>query len=402
MQPHDNSPVIPLSPAATGDCANGAPLGFETDEARWASFGRALDEIHHRAKAQVGEEDLTHIRRVDRFSRACEVVGRGLLYVGPGPVSFAAGVTFLWLYKQLQSTEIGHPVLHGAYNKIPGEHGYHSRNFEWKAPIDESSWIVGHNGKHHGLTNVDGSDPDIDFGHARVTEQSKHRFRHYFQVPLTLLTFPVFSVAMNAHFTGLVDLYVRPEDDKMHFAEDRSDASKREAWSRFNRKAAPYYAWEFGVLPLIGGPRFLRVLLGNILTEAMRDVYTAATIYCGHIGEDVASFPEGTRPRSKGERYAMQVSTANNFEVPWAISVLCGGLDLQIEHHLFPQLPTNRLREVAPQVRKVCEAHGVEYRSASWPRTLSRAFKHLWQLSFPTQSDKVRAEQNYAEVQRAA
>lgn len=384
MQAPVITPEIPLRD-------HDAALEFPSDEARWASFGAALDEIQKRAKAKVGEEDLQYIRRVDRVSRTCEVVGRGLLYLGPGPVSFAAGCTFLWLYKQLHATEIGHPVLHGAYNKIPGDHGYHSHDYEWRAPIDEQSWIVGHNGKHHGLTNVNEADPDIDFGHARLTEHTPHRFSHYFQVPITLLTMPVFSVAMNAHFTGLVDLYVRPEDEKLHFAGDRSDESKKKAWARFNRKAKHYYAWEFGVLPLVGGPRFFRVLAGNVLTEMMRDVYTAATIYCGHVGDETASFPAGTRPRSKGERYAMQVSSANNFRVPWAVSVLCGALDLQIEHHLFPQLPANRLREIAPEVCRVCEAHGVEYRMESWPRTLGRVVKHLWRLSFPTAHDRAGA-----------
>ena len=295
------------------------------------------------------------------------MLGRGLLWLGPGPVTFVAGVAFLWLHKQLQATEIGHTVLHGAFNRIEGAERYRSAGFDWKVPIDEPSWMAGHNGKHHGLTNVQGSDPDVDFGHARLTEYTPHRFIHYFQVPLTLLTFPVFGLSMNAHFTGLVDLYVRSPDQPLHFVDDRSEASRRLARRRFFRKAIPYYGKELGLWPLLAGPRFFRVLLGNLLTEAMRDVYTAATIYCGHIGGEVASFPVGTRPHSKGERYAMQVAAANDFTVPWAVSVLCGGLDRQIEHHLFPTLPTNRLREVAPEVQRACEAHGVDYRRRRGP-----------------------------------
>ena len=381
--------------SARGDAADsgrpsGRPSGaFDSDEARYDSFGAELDDLHRRAKAEVGEEDLTYIRRVNRFSRGCMVAGRGLVMFGPGPLSFVAGVGCLWLYKQLQTTEIGHTVLHGAFNRIEGAESYHSRDFEWQAPIDERSWISGHNGKHHGLTNVAGEDPDIDFGHARLTEETPHRFIHYLQVPLTLLTFPIFSVAMNAHFTGIVDLYVRPPGSETHFVPDRSDASKREAWTKFMRKAKPYYAWEFGFYPLLAGPRFFRVLLANVISEGLRDVYTAATIYCGHIGEDVESFPAGTRPRSKGERYAMQVQSANNFDVPWAVSVLCGGLDRQIEHHLFPALPTNRLREVSAEVREICAKHEVPYRAASWPRTLGKAFRQLRKLSKPTAEEEL-------------
>jgi linoleoyl-CoA desaturase len=63
---------------------------------------------------------------------------------------------------------------------------------------------------------------------------------------------------------------------------------------------------------------------------------------------------------------------------------LCGGLDRQIEHHLFPRLPPNRLREIAPRVRAVCEAHGVRYLSKGWFSTLREVMGELRNLSRPT------------------
>ena len=369
------------------------PLIFVSEEERYRSFGAAMDRIHREARSKVGEEDLNYIRNVDRFSRGCEVAGRTLLLAGPGPVSFAVGCGFLWLYKQLQATEIGHTVLHGAFNRIDAEGAeqYHNATYLWQTPIDDKAWIAGHNGKHHGLTNVYGADPDVTFGQTRLTEDTPHRWPHYFQVPATLVAFPLFSPAMALHLSGVLDFYIRSEDEpKAMVGDDMSDERRKEAWKTFARKAGPYYAMEFVVYPALAGFRFFRMLAGNVITEAMRDVYTAATIHCGHVGGDCAHYPEGTRPHGKGERYAMQVASANNFEVPWAVSVLCGALDLQIEHHLFPSLPTNRLREVAPKVREACEAHGVEYKTDTWPRTLGRAFKHLWRLSFPTERDKAR------------
>ena len=59
------------------------------------------------------------------------------------------------------------------------------------------------------------------------------------------------------------------------------------------------------------------------------------------------------------------------------ISILCGGLDKQIEHHLFPTLPPQRLREVAPEVRAICERHGIEYKTDTWGRTLKKALAHV-------------------------
>ena len=352
---------------------------FSSDEARWHSFAETLDEIHRGARARVGHDDLEYVRRVDRFSRRCAALGRALLYLGPGPVSFAGGVGLLWAYKQLQLAEIGHTVLHGALNRVEGVAGYHSSAFAWRAPIDERSWMAGHNGKHHGFTNIHGADPDIDFGYARLTDRAPHRFWHYFQVPLLLLTVPVFSVAINLHFTGVL-ASSDPADKGRH---DRRSPRWRSV-DRFLGKFVPYFTRELGLLPLLAGPRCGRVFVGNLLSEGLRDVYTAATVYCGHVGSRVATFPYGARARTRGERYAMQVAASNNFSVPWAVSVLCGGLDQQIEHHLFPTLPPNRLREIAGEVRAACEAHAVPYRNASWPRTLLRAITQICRLSLPS------------------
>jgi linoleoyl-CoA desaturase len=131
-------------------------------------------------------------------------------------------------------------------------------------------------------------------------------------------------------------------------------------------------------------------MFGNLLAATIRDLYTAATIYCGHVGEDVASYPRGTRAGGRGAWYKMQIEAANNFEVSRPISILCGALDHQIEHHLFPRFPTNRLREIAPEVRRACVEHGVEYRTGSWGATLAGVVKHLARLSFPTVRDRAR------------
>jgi linoleoyl-CoA desaturase len=194
---------------------------------------------------------------------------------------------------------------------------------------------------------------------------------------------------MNLHFTGLLDVYFGNGRGGMDFLPDRSWPTIRGAHRRALRKYLPYYAREYLLFPLLAGVGFWKVLLGNWLSEVMRDVYSAATIFCGHVGDDVASWPEGTRAHGRGQWYAMQVEAASNFEVPLPISILCGGLDRQIEHHLFPRLPTNRLREIAPAVRRACEEHGVAYKTASWPRTLWKSIAHLARLSTPR--DVVRA-----------
>ncbi|HVH99905.1 MAG TPA: fatty acid desaturase [Enhygromyxa sp.] len=375
-----------------------ATIPFDSDLDRLASFAEAIDDIHRRAKARVGQEDLDYIRRVDRVSRVAELVGRTLIAISPGPILFSLGVLSLAAYKQLQATEIGHTALHGAFNRIEGAGKFHSAAHQWQIPIDEQSWLRGHNGRHHGLTNVAGHDPDIHFGPVRLTPDTPHNFAHYFQVPFTVfILIPNFTFLMNLHFTGVTDVWTGNGRGGFDFIEDRSPASVRDAHRRALRKIVPYYAKEYLMWPTIAtlafgwwqGPLvFAKSLLGNWMAEKLRDIYSGLTIYCGHVGDRTASYAEGTMPTSKGQRYAMQVEATNNFQVPWLLSLFCGALDRQIEHHLFPSLPTNRLREVAPEVRAACEAHGVEYRQESWPRTLRRAFMQLVRLSRKLPSER--------------
>ena len=80
----------------------------------------------------------------------------------------------------------------------------------------------------------------------------------------------------------------------------------------------------------------------------------------------------------------MQVEASQNFQVPRPLSILCGALDHQIEHHLFPTFPPKRLRQIAPEVRAICQAHGVPYKTDTWPRTLAKVFRHLFRLSRET------------------
>ncbi len=350
------------------------------------AFAAAIDGIRRDVESRVGAPDLRHIRRVRRVSTVAEIVGRALIHFSLDPITFGAGVVALWLHQQLEATEIGHSVLHGAYDRLSGADAYRSRTFSWDTPIDEESWRYGHNIRHHQYTNVAGRDPDIHFGPTRLTERTPYGRRHRVQLAyLVMVVIPNFAFFMSWHFSGISDVYFgngRPE--KFDFIADRSFRSVLSAHQVVLRKYLPYYAKEYLFWPLLAGPLFWKVALGNWLARSLTDVYSALTILCGHVGDDVKTFPENARAHSRGEFYKMQVEATNNFEVPLPVSILCGALDRQIEHHLFPRLPPNRLREIAPAVRAACAAHGVEYRTASWPRTLGKVFRRIHGLSRET------------------
>jgi fatty acid desaturase len=353
-----------------------APLAFNSDEQRLESFGQALDALRREIEGQLGAADARHIQRVGAASRRLALLGRGLLYVSFEPVGFGVGTVALWAHKALELMEIGHPALHGCYDGLPGAERFYSQGFVWKSPIDEDSWRKHHNVKHHQFTNIEGLDPDLDFGALRLSPRIPYRLAHALQPLSNLLTLFGFGFALNLQATGLLDIYLQHGAPQV--LPDKRPSTLRKAHRAFFSKLFRHYGKEYVAYPLLAGPFFAKVLLGNLLSEVARDVHAGLIIYCGHVG--ASDYPRSAKPASRAEWYAMQVEGSRDVEVPELVSVLCGALDKQIEHHLFPRLPPNRLREIAPRVRAICEAHGVHYRSASWPRTLRSVFRELSRL----------------------
>ena len=296
------------------------------DADRLRRFGEELDAVKAAVVRRMGKEDVTHVRRLNRLSRTLEVVGRLLILVSPEPITFVCGVLALWIHKQLQATEIGHTALHGAYDRLPGAGEFTSKRFRWDSPIDEESWRLAHNVRHHGNTNVAGRDPDVNFGPVRLTQQTPWSAKHRWQLLFALTTiFPFFAFVINLHVTGLSDALLA-EGQPLGNLPDRSAPTVRGAWRAALRKYVPYYLYNFVLFPVLAGPFFLKVLLGNVLAEVIRDIYSACTIFCGHVGHDVASYSDGVRAHGRGEWYAMQAAATNNYEVWLPISVLCGAL----------------------------------------------------------------------------
>jgi len=62
---------------------------------------------------------------------------------------------------------------------------------------------------------------------------------------------------------------------------------------------------------------------------------------------------------------------------------MTGNLSHQIEHHLFPDLPSNRYAEIAPRVQEICSRYGLSYTSGSLPRQVGSAWKRVIKLSLP-------------------
>jgi len=351
---------------------------------KYAAFGRELQELQEDIKAKLGQEDVAYIKKVERVARLAEIVGRCLIHFSMDPLTWSAGVFTLSLHNQLHATEIGHSALHGCWDGLKGADLFYSDTFKWKTPVDEASWKREHNILHHQFTNILGKDPDLSYGMLRADRKVPWIPYHLIQVTQMIWTAPIFLWTIAFYATGMVDA-VTPDRGETHakVLPDKKPKTILAALKKTLSKMIPFSAYNFLLWPALAGPLWWKVLAGNLSAEAIRNIYSIATIYAGHFGDDLNYYDRDFKPRSRGEWYKAQVEAAHNYVVPAPISILCGALDTQIEHHLFPKLPPNRLREIQPKVQEICERYGVRYQRDSWGKNLEKTFRRLLKLSLP-------------------
>jgi fatty acid desaturase len=78
-----------------------------------------------------------------------------------------------------------------------------------------------------------------------------------------------------------------------------------------------------------------------------------------------------------------QVLTSRNVRGSRVVDWLLGGLNYQIEHHLFPNMPRPNLRRAQPLIRTFCQDHGLPYTEASLFGSYAEAVRHLHDVGAP-------------------
>lgn len=115
-------------------------------------------------------------------------------------------------------------------------------------------------------------------------------------------------------------------------------------------------------------------VLDYVAVSCVSSVLTAAVFAPNHIGMPMLS------PGQRMEFVEQQVTTSRNLSNPRWLDFMFGGLNAQIEHHLFPRLSSARLRRARPVVKSYCQAHQLAYREQSVPSALVAVVRHLHQI----------------------
>jgi NADPH-dependent stearoyl-CoA 9-desaturase len=327
------------------------------------AFGRELDALRAEVLADLGQADVDHIRRMIRLVRYTEAGGRALLHFGLGPITFALGTTALGASKILENMEVGHNVMHGQYDWT-GDPALSSTRYEWDNVCTGDDWRHSHNYEHHTFTNVLGRDRDVGYAFLRVNTAQRWRPHHAVQ--------PIAAAVLALFFQWGVGLHDLRLDERPPVGELHRRARP------FLRKAAWQLGKDYVVTPALALWNAPRVFAGNLLANAMRNLWTFGVIFCGHFPEGVQLYTTADLDgESRGRWYLRQLNGSANIEGGRAFHVMTGHLSHQIEHHLFPDLPAARYPELAPKVRAICERYGQHYNTGSFVTQLGSVAKQI-------------------------
>lgn len=347
-----------------------------------------FEAIKQRYRNKLGPADVRYIKRLRTASRLSEVLGRGLLWISKEPITFALGVLFTWLHRNLESIEIGHNVLHGQYDGFEEIPQFHSRNFKWKAPVDEEGWRREHNGLHHVHTNVFEKDPDLNHGILRMNDRTPWNGYHRWQVPLYLfVAYPIVLYGFNQQNLGFRQDYRARKFPKgnegyalVSHPGETVQSLKRRHWLSVCRVLFKEYVL-FPLLALVTGYSFFKVLLGNMLADGLNNYWISLTIQATHF---TAPLQPEDAVKNRGRWYVSQLDSSVNFRGGRLMSILWGHLNYQIEHHLYPDLPSRHYPDIALEVQEVCARHGLPYRcNPSWFHAIRNYMGVMWKYSFP-------------------
>ncbi|RZU74458.1 fatty acid desaturase [Micromonospora kangleipakensis] len=218
-------------------------------------------------------------------------------------------------------------------------------------------WVDKHN-RHHAHPNTEGRDPDIVVRPLSFTPGQARkrrglgalvvRYQAYLFFPLLLLE------GLHLHANS-VRAVVGP-----------SSIKRRPAEAALLALHATGY---LGAVVLVLSP--MQAVAFILVNQGLLGLYLGSAFAPNHKGMPILA------PDERLDYLRRQVLTSRNVRGGWFIDTLLGGLNYQIEHHLFPSMPRPNLRRARPLVHRFCAEHDITYHETTLMRSWAQALKHL-------------------------
>jgi len=373
----------------------------KVDLKAWGAEIRALEKRYRNGQ---GEEDVKHLNKMLNWTYILYAIGLATagfsvaaMPFGVNPISafcLSTAICMRW-------TMIGHHVCHGGYNAQVGiGHRFHRSTFargpvarfmdwcDWMLP---EAWDVEHNALHH-YELGEGSDPDLLERNAHnVRIANRPKFMKYMEMFTLAVMWKWFYYAPNT----LKEMY----DRQIKLAAKKGDTSIKQPFEmpkapgdfgdvtkaatikhaisemfKLNFRPAsalfsclaPYFTAHFIITPLIfyvlfGHTVAMAALVNLAAAEILTNVHSFLIVVPNHAGEDVYRFKTPVKVKTD-DFYLRAVIGSANFRTGGNVNdFMHGWLNYQIEHHMFADMSMLSYQRMAPEVKAICEKHGVPY-----------------------------------------
>jgi linoleoyl-CoA desaturase len=397
------------------------------------AIGREFDALHEEVKSDLGERDAVYITSIIAMQRRLALLGRLELFASRWRAPWVLGASTLGMAKILENMEIGHNVLHGQWDWM-NHPVINSRAWDWDTASTAEAWRHSHNYIHHTYTNILGKDRDLgyeimridpnqpwnpvyllqpfynvllmllfewgvavhdlDFTAIRAGEKSPAQVgkelrgilgKARTQIQKDYLAWPLITAVVNTLFDlGFVAARGRLNGDHRKPMARVRRRVQRVALKRMSKKRiARAVIGELVERRSFREP-FVRTLTANAIANVIRNVWSYAIIFCGHFPDQTYTFTEDeVDDESRGAWYVRQLIGAANIDGGPLFHVISGNLGYQVEHHLFPDMPSTRYGEIAPRVREICHRYGLPYNSGPFHRQLGMVQRTILRLALP-------------------
>ena len=330
-----------------------------------------LDSIRREVAVSLGDRDAAYIRRAIACQRLLDASARLVIGGSRGTAAWVFGTMALAVAKSVENMELGHNISHGQWDWM-NDPEIHSGNWEWDMAGLSSQWRYSHNYTHHVFSNVVGVDDDLGYGVIRVTRDQPWKPHHLLQPLRNLLLAATFEWGIALH-----DLHSER-------ARAGTDAEKSAHTRALIAKIARQTGKDYLLFPALSGRRWRRTLTANLAANLLRNLWAYVVIFCGHFPDGAEKFTlTELENETRAEWYLRQMLGAANFRAGPVLAFLSGNLCYQIEHHLFPDLPSNRYAQIATAVRTLCERYDLPYTTGPLARQYLLTLRTIHKLALP-------------------
>src|ERR1700744_4346222 len=233
-------------------------------------------------------------------------------------------------------------------------------------------WVAKHN-RHHARPNTEGEDPDIMIS---VVAFSGGRARAAAGLRRMIFRYQAYLLVAMLLFAGgaLQGSSIRPLSRRRSVRAVRSRAAE-------TALLALHFAAYLTAVFLVLSP--VKAVVFILVQQGLFGFYLGCSFAPNHKG-----MPVLTKDQKIGFLHR-QVLTSRNVRGGWLTDPALGGLNYQIEHHLFPSMPRPSLRRAQPLIAKFCAEHGVPYAESSLLGSYAQALRHLNQVGRQTRRRRV-------------